>query len=102
MKANITIFLAEDDEDDVMFFSDAINDLPIEVNLTILCNGEKLMEHLESIEILPDIIFLDLNMPKKDGFDCLKEIKTHSSWKGIKTIVLSTTCDDAQINNVIL
>jgi DNA-binding response OmpR family regulator len=97
MKTNITIFLAEDDEDDAILFSDAISELLSDFDLTILCNGEKLMKHLETIQFLPDIIFLDLNMPVKNGFECLTEIKSHSSWKGIRTIILSTTSDDAQI-----
>lgn len=99
MKRNITILLAEDDEDDAMLFSDAISEMHLGIDLTILCNGEKLMEHLELNEFLPDIIFLDLNMPKKNGFDCLREIKNHSSWKNIRTIILSTTSNEAQIKD---
>lgn len=97
MKTNLLIFLAEDDEDDASLFKDALSELESSANLTILVDGEKLVKLLETNEILPDIIFLDLNMPKKNGFECLEEIKSNSLWKKIKTIILSTTSDDVQI-----
>lgn len=98
MKKNLSIFLAEDDEDDALFFKEAVTELISNVNLTILINGEKLLSQLEKIEVLPDVIFLDLNMPIKNGFECLQEIKSNSLWKEIRTIILSTTSDIAQIN----
>jgi len=91
------IFLAEDDEDDALFFKEAVSELLSNADLMIFTNGEKLMNQLDTNEVLPDIIFLDLNMPKKNGFECLKEIKSNSSLKAIKTIILSTTSDDVQI-----
>jgi len=91
------IFLAEDDEDDALFFTQAVSELSLDISLTILCNGDKLIKQLEKHDVLPDIIFLDLNMPLKDGLECLREIKTHSLWKAIKIIMLSTTSDKAQI-----
>lgn len=98
MKTQLSIFLAEDDEDDALFFKEILSELISNATLTILIDGEKLLKQLEKNEILPDIIFLDLNMPKKNGFECLKEIKSNLLWKGIKTIILSTTSDTIQIN----
>jgi len=97
VRSNISIFLAEDDDDDASLFKEAVTELVSDVNLVILSNGEQLMRQLETNEQLPDIIFLDLNMPVKNGLDCLKEIKSSSLWKSIKVVVLSTTSDDIQI-----
>ena len=97
MRTNLTIFLAEDDEDDALFFKEAMSDLLVSANITILIDGEELLKLLETNTILPDLIFLDLNMPKKNGYECLKEIKNNYLWKQIKTIILSTTSDTAQI-----
>ena len=93
----MNIFLAEDDEDDALFFKEVLSELLSNADLTIFTNGEKLMNQLYMNELLPDIIFLDLNMPRKNGFECLKEIKSNSSLKAIKTIILSTTSDEVQI-----
>jgi len=97
MKSNISIFLAEDDEDDALFFEDAIFELLVDANLVVLTDGVELMKQLETTEELPDIIFLDLNMPRKNGIECLKEIKRNSTLKTIKTVILSTTTDDTDI-----
>lgn len=91
------IFLAEDDEDDALFFELAVKELLTDVSVTIFSNGQQLMTKLERHEIVPDLIFIDLNMPIKNGFECLQEIKSNASWNSIKTIILSTTSDHTQI-----
>lgn len=93
----ISIYLAEDDGDDAALFREAITDIIEQADITVVDNGVKLIDHLQIDSVKPDFIFLDLNMPKKNGFDCLEEIKNHDSWKKIKTIVLSTTSDEQQI-----
>jgi len=93
----ISILLAEDDEDDAFFFKEIIKDLTNEMELTIVENGVLAMQHLRSNIKVPDFIFLDLNMPMKDGIECLKEIKNIDSLKSVKTIILSTSSEDNQI-----
>jgi CheY-like chemotaxis protein len=61
------IFLADDDADDRMFFTDALKKLPIPTQLTLSNDGLELMSNLETV--VPDVIFLDLNMPRKTGFN---------------------------------
>ncbi len=61
------IFLAEGDDEDADIFKDALSELNLHTNLTIVQNGILLMNLLETSETLPDIIFLDLNMPLKNG-----------------------------------
>lgn len=88
----VNILLADDDPDDRHFFKEALNDFPLPVSLTTVPNGEHLMQLLlnETSE-LPDLLFLDLNMPRKNGFECLTEIKQNSKLKGLHVIIFSTS-----------
>ena len=66
--APIHILLADDDIDDISFFDKALKELPVSVNLTTVNDGHQLMNYLsENLEHLPDVLFLDLNMPRKNG-----------------------------------
>jgi CheY-like chemotaxis protein len=94
------IFLAEDDVDDRMFFRDALKQVSIPTKLTIANNGLELMNSLESVTEPPPphVIFLDLNMPHKNGFECLEEIRNTPKLKGIPVIIFSTTASDDAVN----
>ena len=88
----INILLADDDRDDCLFFKEAIDELSIPATLTMVNDGEQLMQHLETnAENLPDALFLDLNMPRKNGFECLTEIKKHPILKDLPVIIHSTS-----------
>ena len=90
--AHFQIILADDDLDDCMFFEEALNEFPISIHLSIIHNGEKLMQHLlNNSEQLPDLLFLDLNMPRKNGFECLAEIKQNEKLKHLPVIIISTS-----------
>ncbi len=86
------ILLAEDDIDDRFFFEKALREIPIETHLTSIQDGEQLMDYLEiNSENLPDILFLDLSMPRKTGFECLSEIKENDKLKALSVCVFSTS-----------
>ena len=86
------IFLADDDEDDRLLFKDAVDELKLPVLITTVNDGEQLMKYLSQVETnLPDALFLDLNMPRKNGFACLKEIKSSKSLSVIPVIIFSTS-----------
>jgi len=85
------IWLADDDQDDCVLFQYALKQIPFQTQLTIVYNGEQLIESLNKSVKLPDILFLDLNMPKKNGFTCLIEIKKSDRLKPISVIILSTS-----------
>jgi CheY-like chemotaxis protein len=93
----IKVLLAEDDEDDQFFFSDALAELPFPTELTIVSNGQDAVEKLTQADSKPDIIFLDLNMPKMNGKECLKQIRTNKLYKTIPCIILSTSSAHAEI-----
>lgn len=85
--------LADDDEDDRAFFKEALDELLIPVTLTTVNDGVELMDFLSMSHTLPDILFLDLNMPRKSGYECLTEIKKIDRLKYLIVIVFSTSLD---------
>lgn len=101
MCKSINIYLADDDEDDRSFFQDALRAVCNDFHLTIARDGRELMDILHlSPDPLPDIIFLDLNMPAKNGFECLAEIKQSDNLKYLPIIVFSTTVQEETVNKV--
>lgn len=97
---SILITLAEDDEDDRLFFTDAFEELKINTIVNTVNNGRELLNYLNHSEtVLPNIIFLDLNMPILNGIDCLKEIKQNSRFKDIAIAIYSTSSSDQDVEN---
>jgi CheY-like chemotaxis protein len=96
------ILLADDDQDDRMFFQDALQDIDTEATLTTAENGEELMQMLggHPPKNNPDIIFLDLNMPCKNGYECLAEIKNNDSLKHLPVVIFSTSLQQQSVNTV--
>ncbi len=92
IKLPINILLAEDDVDDRFFFKKALDLVPIATQLTIVNDGEQLMEYLaDNLENLPDILFLDISMPRKTGIECLAEIQENELLKNVPIAMLSTS-----------
>lgn len=95
------IFLADDDEDDRSFFQDALNEVCHGSNLTVAKNGIELMDLLYQPPVpMPDVLFLDLNMPAKNGFECLEEIKKTDRLKKLPVVIFSTTAQVEAVNRV--
>ena len=94
----LNILLADDDMDDCLFFKDAIEEFKLPVQLTTVHDGEELMHHLLSTANLPHAVFLDLNMPRKSGFECLTKIKSHPTLKNIPVVIFSTSYDREKAN----
>lgn len=94
------IMLADDDEDDRLFFEEAFEEVKIKYRISTFNDGEQLMEHLYDAENpLPDIIFLDLNMPRKSGIECLKEIRADERLKRISVAIYSTSSSEQDIED---
>jgi CheY-like chemotaxis protein len=88
----LNILLADDDADDCFFFEKALSEIDIVTHLTTVSNGEKLMDYLsKNSTLLPDVLFLDLNMPRKSGFECLTEITENSKLKNLCVVMFSTS-----------
>ncbi|MEJ7611468.1 MAG: response regulator [Ferruginibacter sp.] len=85
------ILLADDDSDDCYFFKQALAELSVKATFTNVFDGEQLMHFLRDAHQLPDVLFLDLNMPRKDGLSCLVEIKASERYKKLPVAALSTS-----------
>lgn len=97
------ILLADDDEDDRTFFSEAIAELKMSNQLTLFNDGKDLMDYMNNPDSpLPHILFLDLNMPYKNGLDCLKEIRGDQRFKNVSVAIYSTSSSEKDIENTFI
>ena len=88
------ILLADDDSDDCLFFKEALDELEYPARLKTVHDGVELMHLLgKSGEELPHVLFLDLNMPRKNGQECLAEIKKDARLLNVPVIIYSTSYD---------
>ncbi|MBC7388594.1 MAG: response regulator [Opitutaceae bacterium] len=87
----IRIILADDDSDDCFFFGKALLSSSVASQLVAVHNGDRFMEHIGKTQLLPHIAFLDLNMPGKNGSDCLYELKNNPDFKDLPVIIYSTS-----------
>lgn len=95
------IFIADDDSDDLILFEDALREICKDSQLTTAKDGQQLMQILDkTVPPPPDVIFLDLNMPRKNGFECLDEIKHSSKLKNIPIVIFSTSDQPEAVNRV--
>ncbi|MFN7043608.1 MAG: response regulator [Flavobacterium sp.] len=94
----INITLADDDEDDRLFFTDAFDELKINTRVNTFKDGVELMNYLNDADsVLPNILFLDINMPKKNGVECLLEIKKNERFRDIAIAIYSTSSSEEHI-----
>lgn len=97
------IALADDDEDDRMLFKEAIKEIKIKTNLSLFNNGQELMDYLQMPNVvLPQIIFLDLNMPIKNGMQCLSEIRNNPNLKELMVAIYSTSSSEMDIEETFI
>ncbi len=90
MKA-LNILLIEDDTIETMKFNRTISSLKLEYNVTEANNGEDALKILQKKDELPDIILLDLNMPKINGIEFLNILKNDDTLRHIPTVILTTS-----------
>jgi len=92
----IDLVMAEDDPEDQMLVKEAFEEAQVINTLHIVEDGEALFDYLRACdphtgEDLPDLILLDLNMPKKDGRECIEELKQDAQFRRIPIVVLTTS-----------
>ena len=100
LQNNLSVYLADDDADDRFLFEEALMEVKSNIKLTTVNNGEQLMNYLDKNTPPPHLIFLDLNMPLKNGVECLDEIKKDTRLKHIPVIIFSTSCQEEAIEQV--
>ncbi|MBP0903689.1 response regulator [Mariniflexile gromovii] len=100
---NDTIFniiLADDDEDDRMLFSEALEEISIQTTLSLFKHGQELLDYLFQPNVkLPNLIFLDINMPILNGIQCLTEIRNNSLFKDVFIAMYSTSSSEKDIED---
>ena len=99
----IHILLEEDNEGDIILTRDAFEDAKIVVNLSVAKDGKQALDILNKEgeygnTELPDLLLLDVNLPKKNGHEVLKYIKGNDSMKHIPVIMLTTSSAQSDIN----
>jgi CheY-like chemotaxis protein len=94
------IVLADDDAEDREVFAEVTHELVPGMEINMAPNGEQLMRMLNTATApLPDVIFLDLNMPLKNGQQCLREIRSHEKLKHIPVVIYSTSINCDYVND---
>ena len=97
MHADLTIFYADDDAEDRDFFREATSTIN-GIQLFTHDHGKALLDALENPPPSPHIIFLDLNMPGKNSFEILRELKSTQRFKEIPVVIFSTSADEKNIS----
>jgi len=97
--SKIRIFYTDDDPDDQMLFSEVVSVHPSISGFTIHNDGQELIDSLVGPEPLPDLIFLDVNMPRMNGLEALKEIRSTDRLNEIPVVVFTTSDDISTIVN---
>jgi CheY-like chemotaxis protein len=95
------IFLVDDDADDQLFFTDALKDIDSSISCSIANNGKEALDYLSRMTMLPEILFLDLNMPFMNGYECLSRLKNEDRLSRIPVVIFTTSSDpkDAEITH---
>ncbi|MGZ5133935.1 MAG: response regulator [Flavitalea sp.] len=86
-----TIMIVDDDEDDVELFRDALKEVDDSIKCICSINGEDALDKLSNGNEAPDYIFLDLNMPRLNGKQCLQRIKANVKLRHIPVIIYTTS-----------
>jgi CheY-like chemotaxis protein len=94
------IVLAEDDEDDSQFFEEALKSVSDPPSLIRAKDGVELTNLLKDSTTLPDLIFLDINMPRKNGVQCLREIRQKENLAHVPVVILSTTSSEDVVESM--
>jgi CheY-like chemotaxis protein len=87
----IIILAVDDDPDDIDFFRDAVNDVGEPIECVVCSNGREALQKLETMRQLPDLIFMDVNMPGLTGVDCLRHLRSDERYKDIPVVMHSTS-----------
>lgn len=91
-----SVFIADDDNDDIEFFKEALNHIDSHIQVEHLRNGIELTKALYNY--LPDLLFIDLDMPVKNGLQCLLEIRKEPKMVMLPIVIFSSTTRPANIN----
>src|SRR5688572_18234623 len=89
------ILNVDDDSDDREFFSDALKEVDPSIPCVLFENGQQLLYYLDGAKTLPDYIFIDINMPKMNGYECAQEVRSHYLTGETQIVMYSTAFNPA-------
>lgn len=95
-----TIFHIDDDDDDIDFFAEVVSQMSYALRCLSFTSATEAWEKLIGGELMPDIIFLDLNMPLMNGQQFLAKLKDSEALADIPVVILSTSSDSTTINQL--
>ncbi|PRY84623.1 response regulator [Mongoliibacter ruber] len=100
----LNILLADDDESDRLLFKEAFDELRAQTRVNTVNDGMELLKLLSQTdeENLPHILFLDINMPKKNGLECLLEIRADKKYKDVSIAIYSTSSSEKDMQETFL
>lgn len=103
-RKTLNILMADDDLDFSSLMSEALKQVKLDGEFCRVIDGEELLDHLSRLKnsnggsrLPPDLILLDLNMPRKNGFEALKEIRADQAWGRIPVIMFTISKDTRDI-----
>lgn len=89
--SKLAVLLIEDDTIETLKFERITNSIELDVDIIVANNGKEALSYLKAGRNLPDLILLDLNMPKMNGLEFLNKLKGHDTLRSLPTVVLSTS-----------
>lgn len=93
-----SILLIDDNDDDCRFFAETLKRLYPDIKLTRAEDGRHGLDTLSKMDPIPDLIFLDINMPRMNGWECLEGIKANKKSAGIPVVMFTTSSFKAEIS----
>jgi CheY-like chemotaxis protein len=96
------IFYADDDAEDREMFCELVEQINPAIEVVLSKDGQEALNILNAISQLPDIIFLDINMPLMNGIECLSRLKTDERLKAVPVVIYSTTTDKREVKKLML
>ncbi len=98
-RKSVKILFADDDADDYELFQQALKEVLTDAEVIPVTDGDKLVKYLAEVDVeCPDIIFLDMRMPCKNGNECLQEIRSNAKFSKVPVVIFSTSAAKRDID----
>jgi CheY-like chemotaxis protein len=94
---NYKVIYVDDDVDDRFLFTEVLREIDNKIDLQTLANGQELFNEMANISLMPTVIFLDVNMPGYNGFECLSHIRSNRSFDDVNVYLISTSATEKNI-----
>ncbi|RYF89999.1 MAG: response regulator [Chitinophagaceae bacterium] len=102
MPQSLNFLLVDDDNDDTFLFKEVVDQISTPITLHTAGDGLQALQKLETMQVLPDLIFLDLNMPSMGGKECLAQLKADENLSGIPVVMYTTSSQSKDIEETMM